>query len=165
MVPRESVLFNPPPPFFFERQKHASALQNVCYNISPRACLAAFVGPAGERDGRCGVPTPAKTTPGGLQAWTCQWATGPPRARPVLRQWRARKWENVDLDGLMQELAAYDVIVFQQNFIPANTRDLRKYRDRWLAFLDRGGIVLAVEGQGTTRMRLIRDPRYLYDRA
>ena len=65
----------------------------------------------------------------------------------------------------MQELAAYDVIVFQQNFIPANTRDLRKYRDRWLAFLDRGGIVLAVEVQGTTRMRLIRDPRYLYDRA
>ncbi len=65
--------------------------------------------------------------------------------------WRARKWENVDLDGLMQELAAYDLIIFQQNFNLANTRDLRKYRDRWLAFLERGGIVLAMEVQGNPK--------------
>ena len=46
------------------------------------------------------------------------------------------------------ELAKYDVIICQQNYNLANTRDFRKYKHKWLGFLEKGGILLVMEVQG-----------------
>ena len=61
--------------------------------------------------------------------------------------WDTSKWENVNLDGLMPEIERYDIVICQQNYNLANTQDFRKHRDKWLSYLNRGGVILAMEVQ------------------
>ncbi len=61
--------------------------------------------------------------------------------------WKASKWRNVDLNGLMADLDTYDMLVTEPNYNLGEPRDFRKYRDKWLSFLEKGGIILVIEVQ------------------
>ena len=61
--------------------------------------------------------------------------------------WDTSKWENVNLDGLMPEIERYDIVICQQNYNLANTQDFRKHRDKWLSYLNKGGVILVMEVQ------------------
>ncbi len=61
--------------------------------------------------------------------------------------WNPRKWQNVNLNDLMAELDRYDILVTEPNYNLGDTRDFRKYRKKWLSFLEKGGIILVVEVQ------------------
>ena len=56
--------------------------------------------------------------------------------------WPHHKWKNVNVSGLAGNLACYDLLLLHGVYNLANPTDFRSYRDQWLAFLDRGGVIV-----------------------
>jgi hypothetical protein len=61
--------------------------------------------------------------------------------------WKANKWKNVDLNGLMAKLDDYDMVFTEPNYNMKDIHDFRQYRAKWLSFLENGGIVVVIEVQ------------------
>ncbi|MFH0964645.1 MAG: glycoside hydrolase domain-containing protein, partial [Planctomycetota bacterium] len=56
--------------------------------------------------------------------------------------WSHHKWENVDVARLAANLDCYDLLLCHGIYNLGNPQDLKPYRDRWLAFLRRGGVIV-----------------------
>ena len=57
--------------------------------------------------------------------------------------WPHHKWKNVNVSRLVENLDSYDFLLLHGVYNLANPTDFRPHRDQWLAFLDRGGVIVA----------------------
>ena len=56
--------------------------------------------------------------------------------------WPHHKWKNVNVSRLVENLDSYDFLLLHGVYNLANPTDFRPHRDQWLAFLDRGGVIV-----------------------
>jgi len=56
--------------------------------------------------------------------------------------WPHHKWKNVNVSRLAENLDSYDFLFLHGVYNLANPTDFRPHRDQWLAFLNRGGVIV-----------------------
>lgn len=57
--------------------------------------------------------------------------------------WPQHKWENVKVGSLARNLDCYDLLFCHGIYNTGNPQDFNAYREKWLEFLERGGVIVA----------------------
>ncbi len=65
------------------------------------------------------------------------------------------RWENIKVNELVKVLDNYDILLFHENCNLKNPQDFGLYKENWLSFLKKGGIILVQEVQDNNHLNWI----------
>jgi len=62
-------------------------------------------------------------------------------------EYNSDRWENINVDKLVESLDKYDILLFHENCQLKNPQNFSKYKKKWFSFLKRGGVIIVQDVQ------------------